>query len=161
MNQQLSKLHLSVASVIMMIMLGFFVGKAGSVPADDIEEMNYSYGKVFRVSPQEISVTEYDYEKDQEINESYTIDPAIELQNIPSLDRLAAGDEVEIYYDNKNGKKIALIISRPQVEDDQVENDNDEPLESESNISPDKDDMPMNLLEDNAQIKTEQKGEQK
>ena len=109
--------------------MGFFVGKADSLPLggmEDYEEANYSYGKVLSVKPEEIVIQEYDYEKDQEVDVVYLIDSSTEFQNIAASGDLTSGEEVEIYYNVKNGKKMASIITRPQIEDDDTETDNEE-----------------------------------
>ena len=103
-----------------------FVAAQARAEGEDIGEMDYSYGKVLSVSPQEIVITEYDYEKDTEVNVTYMIDPELELQNIKALKDIVAGDEVEVYYDEKDGQKTARIISRPQIEDSVPAEPNDE-----------------------------------
>ena len=158
------KSNLIVACAIMAAMMGFFVGKPSCARAEDFDEMNYSYGKIFDIKPQEITITEYDYEKDQEINVAYAVAPAMELQNISSFNDLAVGEEVEIYYSEKDGKKTATIISRPQVEDGPVENDNDESVTEPDNLPANKEEIQTNLLEnktDSTKLGTTAKGELK
>ena len=136
--QKMTKMNPSITAIILIAMMGFLRGDVFCASSEEFNEMDYSYGKVQSASAQEIIIAEYDYEKDQEINVTYKIDSAVELQNINSLSDLAAGDEVEIYYDDKNGGKTARIISRPQVEDGPVETDDDESIKGGDNASSNK-----------------------
>lgn len=148
-------IYITTISLTIMTSFGVFAENAGSDPSEDFVETNYSYGKVLAVTPHEISITEYDYDKDKEVNTSYSVGPAVELQSILSLDQLAVGDEIEISYESRDGKNIALTISRPQVEDDP-----EEPVDAGGIMSADQNEMPMNNVEVNAQTESEQKGEQ-
>ena len=137
----------------------FLMVNAPVIFAEEEPPTEFTYGAVTSISGDQISLSEYDYEKDEEFKADYTIDPSIELQNILSLDQLSTGDEVEIYYDNKDGKKIAKIISRPQVEDEQNDNDRDAPVGNDDMISSNQTENSMNVQVNNAQLNAEQKGE--
>ena len=123
MSPSSSKINLILVFILFAALMGFSVRASSAAVEEDSDEMNYAYGKVVSVIAQEIVLAEYDYEKDEEVNETYSIDPKVELQNIESLDHLAAGDEVEIYYDDEPGHRMAVVISRPHVEDTPAESE--------------------------------------
>ncbi|MBU2541773.1 MAG: hypothetical protein KJ593_07720 [Candidatus Omnitrophica bacterium] len=74
------------------------------------EEIGYIYGIVKSVSPDYITVTEYDYINEQEIDTTYVIDPATELSNVDSLENINMGDNVGIDYIIRDEKRVAKII---------------------------------------------------
>ncbi len=82
-------------------------------------EWEYSYGSVVSVAPDKIVVKEYDYDKDVEVEVTYLIESDIELQNVTSIDQIKAGDDIDLYFDSKDDKKIARIISVESPEEKQ------------------------------------------
>ena len=132
MLKQLSKIN-PIFILTVFLASGNFVASSYAVSTEDFDEMNYAYGKVVSVTPSEIVLSQYDYEKDEETKETYILTSKVEIQNITALDRLAAGDEIEIYFDEDKGGKVAVIISRPHVEDSTIpteEDDTDEKLKN-------------------------------
>ena len=79
--------------------------------AQDEEDMDYSWGAVVEVSSDQIVVSEYDYDSDEEIDVVYKVSPDTELRNIEALKDLAEGDSVEIVYAFKGKDKIAKAIT--------------------------------------------------
>lgn len=79
--------------------------------AQEEEELDYSWGKVSSVSSNQLVVTEYDYDSDEEVDVTYTVDPKAELKNVESLKDIKVGDSVDIEYVVIGGKKVAKIIT--------------------------------------------------
>lgn len=71
----------------------------------------YSWGVVKSVSSEQLVVTEYDYDSGEEIDVTYTIDPAAELINVDSLKDIAVGDTVDIEYVVKVDEKVTRVIT--------------------------------------------------
>lgn len=86
------------------------------------EEIDYSYGKIVNIATDKIEVTEYDYDKNEELNVSYGLDKDIEIRNAKSLKDLSVGDNIEIDYIIINNKKTAKVIT--------LEKDSEEELDS-------------------------------
>lgn len=86
------------------------------------EEVDYSYGKIISLAADKIEVTEYDYDKNTEINVSYVLDQNVEVRNAVSLKDLSVGDNIEIDFVIKDDKKIAKLLT--------LEKDGDEELDS-------------------------------
>ena len=80
-----------------------------------VADINYSYGIVTSVSPEEITLLEYDYDRDEEVQVTYKIDAQTELNNIGSVDKIAQNDEVEIYYVENGGIKLAQSIEKEDL----------------------------------------------
>lgn len=84
----------------------------------DLNKYIYSYGAVLKVGATEIVLQEYDYDSDVEKEVSYQIDSAIKLEGFKAVSDLAVEDVVEVYYLEQDGKKIAKIIRREIIEDE-------------------------------------------
>lgn len=75
------------------------------------QDMDYVWGTVVKVSPEEITVSEYEYDLDEEIDVVYKIDPDVKLEGIDVLNELSEGDSIEIAYVIKGKNKIAKSIT--------------------------------------------------
>ena len=84
----------------------------------EAEEMKYSFGTVVKVSESEVTVLEYDYSKDQEVEVAYTVNADTQLDNLGSLQELAKDDNIEVYFKEVDGKKVAsMLIKESMVEE--------------------------------------------
>lgn len=101
------KRYLVAAAALSFISTFTLIGIAAAQEA----EVDYSWGIVAQVSEGQIAVTEYDYEKDQETDVVYSIDPNVKLENAASLEDIAAGDSVDIEYAVEGGKRVAKVIA--------------------------------------------------
>lgn len=84
----------------------------------DLSQFVYSYGAVVKVSSTEIVLQEYDYDSDVEREVVYQLDSAIKLDGFKVIGELSTQDIVEVYYVEQDGKKIAKILHREIVEDE-------------------------------------------
>ena len=100
----------------------------GTVLSTEEDTIEYSWGIVTKISDKTINVLEYDYDRDQDAEIVYTIDPKVELMNIDYLEDLQEGDNIEIDFVVKGEKRIAKVISLEEV---MPEEDYYKPLESE------------------------------
>ena len=98
--------------IAIVLMFGFLMcSMPGISLAQEEEEMEYSWGAVSSVSSNQIVITEYDYDSDEGTDVTYAVDPNAELKNVDSLKDIAVGDNVDIEYVVRNGKKVAKIIT--------------------------------------------------
>ena len=90
--------------------------------AQEEEEIEYSWGRVSSVSSGQIIVTEYDYDKEEESDVTYTLSPNVELRNIDSIESIVVGDSLDIEYIVKDGKRVAKAIGteEPSYEEEIV-----------------------------------------
>lgn len=96
------------------------VNEPAAVTANDnldagVIDINYSYGIVTNISPAEITLLEYDYDRDEEIQVTYKIDAETEFNNLDSIDKVVKSDEIEIYYVNQDGVKLAKSIEKEEL----------------------------------------------
>ncbi len=84
-----------------------------AVPEQAVENTEYSEGTVLSVNADanEIAITEYDWNTDAEVNVTYSVDPAVQVENIASWKELASGNYIDIEYVVKDGKRIAKYIN--------------------------------------------------
>lgn len=124
--------YLVVAGLVLGLLL---CSVPGISLAQEVEELEYSWGKVSSVSSEQIVVTEYDYDADKEVDVTYTLDPEVELKNVESLEDIKVGDSVEIDYVVKDGKRVAKIITTVE-EPSEEEPTPSETYEEEPEYSP-------------------------
>jgi hypothetical protein len=74
--------------------------------ADD----KFSFGKVVSISGQEITVKEYDFAKDADVEMKYTVTAETELGNINAVTDLVANDDVVIDFAEKDGKRVVMTL---------------------------------------------------
>ena len=96
-------------SVILAVTIFCFVSNFSL--AQDEKDMDYSWGAVVEMSSDQIVVSEYDYDLDEEKDVVYKVSPDTELRNIEALKDLAEGDSVEISYVVKGKERIAKVIT--------------------------------------------------
>ena len=80
------------------------------VPAPEAQE---AYGEVVSVdaAAASIAITEYDYEKDEDVNNTYTVDSAATYENVKSLGEVKVGDWVALTIKPQaEGKNIATSV---------------------------------------------------
>lgn len=69
------------------------------------EEVNYSYGSVTNKSSKGVTVLEYDYDAEKEVEVVYDLGSGVEIEDV------VVGSEVDIEYEiGKDGKKVIKSI---------------------------------------------------
>jgi len=101
---------------ILLVVLIFF--NTFSFTQDSDEEVEFTYGEVVSVAKDKITIKEYDYESDKEINVVYQINSKTKLEGMKSINDIKPNDYVYIDYIIKNNTKIAVIISFAEDYDD-------------------------------------------
>ena len=74
-------------------------------------EPEYAFGTVKSVTADQITINEFDYDTGKENEAIYGLDSKTEYDNVASAKEIAAGDEVDIDYLVKDGKKVAVAVS--------------------------------------------------
>ena len=85
------------------------------------ENLEYSFGTVVNVNKEssQLTVKEYAYDKDTDVDVQYALDPKVALENIDSIDALSAQDIIELsYITGKDNNRVAKSIRafKPQKE---------------------------------------------
>ena len=76
-------------------------------------DVEYVYGAIAEVrkNSNELVITEYDKELNEETKVVYSVDNAVEVENIDSWENLSAGSYVEVeYVTGKDGKRMISYI---------------------------------------------------
>ncbi len=81
-----------------------------AVPEEALTESQFTYGTVIAVDAAVIKISEYDFETDTSEDVTYDVSPDIKCENVNSMKDVKEGDEVEIEYVMKDGKRAAISI---------------------------------------------------
>ncbi|MBF0569656.1 MAG: hypothetical protein HQL18_02640 [Candidatus Omnitrophica bacterium] len=84
------------------------------VRAQENVEDKFSFGKVVSVADQQITVKEYDFTKDADVETTYSLTPETELGNINAVKDLAVGDDIVLDYAEKDGKRIVTTLVKEE-----------------------------------------------
>lgn len=103
---------------LFVIQLNCFAQNEEAVGNEDMSMIGL--GTVAGVEANQLVVTEYEYETDNEQEVSYSINDKTMFDNLKSLNDLKSGDSVEVIYTEAAGKKVALSVSK---EDDYIEDE--------------------------------------
>ena len=90
------------------------VKQEGSVKVE-ADEPEYAFGTVKKVTGEMIVVSEFDYDTEAEKDVDYWLDSKTQVNGAPSVKEIATGDEVDVDYVVKDGKKkaVALSVAKP------------------------------------------------
>ena len=96
------------------------------------EDENYSYGIVQGIDQKSngsavVTIAEYDYEGDQNINTNYIVNTNTKFDNIKSVAELAKNDSVEIYFKANGDDKIATHLIKEVIENDETPTEDEMP----------------------------------
>src|SRR5262245_11236192 len=78
------------------------------------EMLEFTFGTLVRVSNDEITILEYNFEQEKEMEQSYAVTPATEFINVENLAALKIGEEIEIEFKEKDGQKVAMAIAKDE-----------------------------------------------
>ncbi len=105
-----------------------------SLQAQDAD-LEYSFGVVVKVADDQIVLREYDYETDQEIEVTYAVNAETKVGETGTIKDVKADENVEVYYKEAEGKKIATQIEKEEaIEDETADADEDEPLDEDAEV---------------------------
>lgn len=110
-------------------LLGGFV--AGSFAQEESDDFKVTFGTVGNITATEVVISEYNAETDTEENITYAIDSETHIEEVAGVEAIKAGDEIEIFYEELDGKKVARYISPGTLLEDDVTEEYDEPYEEE------------------------------
>lgn len=75
------------------------------------QEPDYAFGTAKSVVGDQLVINEFDYDTGEEKEMTYWLDAGTQYDNVASAAEIAAGDEVDIDYLMKDGKKVAVAVS--------------------------------------------------
>ncbi len=83
---------------------------AATTPTEPLTDSQFTYGTVISVDPAVIKISEYDFETDTSEDVTYDVSPDVKCENVNSIKDVKEGDEVELEYVIKDGKRTAISI---------------------------------------------------
>ncbi len=78
------------------------------------EEDKFSFGKVVSVVDGVITVKEYDFAKDADVETGYAVTAETDFGNINAVTDLQAGDDIVIDYIEKEGKRVVTTLVKEE-----------------------------------------------
>ena len=119
------------------ILAGGFALSAYAQDTEGTKDLQAAFGAVVKASETEIVISQYNSEQEMDQEVTYTVDPQTHLEGAATAAEIAAGEEVEILYEEMDGKKAARFISKELLPDDEMQEDYTENEMSSNAISED------------------------
>lgn len=120
MKKTVFALLVAVAFSVSLVQFSAFAQEEQAVESPDLQaapaapealtDSQFTYGTVVLSSPQTIKISEYDFETDTSEDITYDVASDMKLENVKSISDIKEGDEVEIEYLMKAGKRTAISI---------------------------------------------------
>ncbi len=88
--------------------------RVSAVAAQENNEDKFSFGKVVSVNAQQVTVKEYDFAKDADVEMVYTVTAETELGNVNAVTDLAANDDIVIDYVEKDGQRVVTTLVKEE-----------------------------------------------
>lgn len=83
---------------------------AAPAAPEALTDSQFTYGTVVSCSAQTMKISEYDFETDTSEDVTYDVAPDVKMENVKSISDIKEGDEVEIEYLMKDGKRTAVSV---------------------------------------------------
>ena len=104
------------------ILAGGFALSAYAQDTEGTKDLQAAFGSVVKASETEIVISQYNSEQEMDQEVAYTVDPQTHLEGATTVAEIAAGEEVEILYEEIGGNKVARFISKELLPDDEIQN---------------------------------------
>ena len=105
------------------ILAGGFALSAYAQDTEGTKDLQAAFGSVVKASETEIVISQYNSEQEMDQEVAYTVDPQTHLEGAATAAEIAAGEEVEILYEEMDGKKVARFISKELLPADEMQED--------------------------------------
>ena len=105
------------------ILAGGFALSAYAQDTEGTKDLQAAFGAVVKASETEIVISQYNSEQEMDQEVTYTVDPQTHLEGAATAAEIAAGEEVEILYEEMDGKKAARFISKELLPADEMQED--------------------------------------
>ncbi len=105
------------------ILVGGFALGACAQDTEGTKDLQAAFGSVVKASEADIVISQYNSEQEMDQEVTYSVDPQTHLEGATTAAEIAAGEEVEILYEEIDGKKVARFISKELLPDDETQDD--------------------------------------
>jgi len=96
------------------------------------EMLEFTFGTLVRVSDDSITIMEYNFEEEKEMEQVYAVTEATEFVNVANLSALKIGEEIEIEFKVKDGQKVAMAIAKDDETTEELEEITEDVAEEEA-----------------------------
>ena len=117
---------------------GLFLIVAGLVlqaGAQETKDLQAAFGSVVKTSATEIVISQYNSEKEADEEATYAVDPQTHFDGATTVTEIATGEEVEILYEEMEGRKVARFISKELLPEEDISSDEEQPDTMTDDIS--------------------------
>lgn len=91
--------------------------------AQETKDLQAAFGSVVKASASEVVISQYNSEQETDQEVTYAVDPQTHLEGVTAVGELAAGEEVEILYEEVAGTKMARFISKELLPEEDIQED--------------------------------------
>jgi len=105
------------------ILAGGFALSACAQDTEGTKDLQAAFGSVVKASESNIVISQYNSEQEMDQEVTYTVDPQTHLEGATTVAEIAAGEEVEILYEEIDSSKVARFISKELLPDDEIQDD--------------------------------------
>lgn len=98
-----------------MISLMFCCTMMLNVSAQEADNDMFSFGQVVSIGDQQVTIKEYDFVQDADVEVVYDVTSETEYGNVTSLSDLVVADNVVVDYMEKDGKKVITTLVKEEV----------------------------------------------
>ncbi len=105
------------------VLAGVFALGAYAQDTEGTKDLQAAFGSVVKASETQIVISQYNSEQEMDQEVTYTVDPQTHIEGATTVAEIAAGEEVEILYEEMDGNKIARFISKELLPDDEMQDD--------------------------------------
>ncbi len=105
------------------ILAGSFALSACAQDTEGTMDLQAAFGSAVKTSETEIVISQYNSEQEMDQEVTYTVDPQTHIEGAATVSEIAAGEEVEILYEETDGKKVARFISKELLPDEEIPED--------------------------------------
>ena len=119
--------------VAVLFFLGLVLVHNTAAVAQEAENDKFSFGKVVAVTASDITVKEYDFAKDADVQVTYSVTSETELGNINAVSDLKVDDDIVIDYTEKDGKRVITTLVK---EEKAAEAPDEQGVESDATTAP-------------------------
>lgn len=102
----------TMKSIALMCAFFFCVGSCVYAQDEEVYEGDYTYGIIVSAANEQIVLSEYDEETEQEHEVNYLITTETEFYNFEKIDELAQDEEVEVFFFEENDLRYAIYIAK-------------------------------------------------
>jgi hypothetical protein len=97
-----------------LLFMGIALSGVHIASAQEVENDKFSFGKVVSVAADQVTVKEYDFAKDADVEVVYSVSAETEFGNVSKVTDLVANDDIVVDYVEKDGKRLITTLVKEE-----------------------------------------------